>query len=47
MTEPVVQGVYAISCSLLEWLGVTIWVRQVVAVVDRAVPLQGLAWSSS
>ena len=45
MTELTVKGGYAISCSLLGWPGMALWVKQAVAVVGRAVPLQGPAWT--
>lgn len=46
MTELTVKGGYAIFCSLLGWPGVALWVKQAIAVVGRAVPLQGLVWTS-
>lgn len=40
-----VKGGYAVSCSLLGWPGMALWVKQAVAVVGRAGPLQGSAWT--
>lgn len=43
MTELTVKGGYAISCSLLGWPGVSLWVKQ--ELLQLAVPLQGPVWT--